>query len=91
MHGFRHVLKFRFYWISHAAHLLHLCNSKETVELTKLWLHSSLHLRNVANPWPNNALDSFFTNNPQMGLSAQARICLGQEGLAAVDDFEGFK
>ena len=39
----------------------------------------------------NNEIDSFFTNGPQMALSAAVRARLSLEGLAMVGDFSDFK
>ena len=39
----------------------------------------------------NNEIDSFFTNGPQMALSAAVRARLSLEGLTTVGDFSDFK
>ena len=39
----------------------------------------------------NNKIDSFFTNGPQMALSAAVRARLSLEGLATIGDFSDFK
>ena len=45
----------------------------------------------MALPFNNIQHDAFFTNGPQMGLTAGQRNRLAQEGLTIVADFEDFK
>ena len=42
------------------------------------------------NPFNNQALTSFWTNGPQMSLTALQRARLVQEGLATITNFEDF-
>ena len=41
----------------------------------------------MALPFTNTQLDAFFNNATQMGLPAEVRVRLANEGLVTVDDF----